>query len=268
MTRWTAVSREKHANAHWRPRQGFDFARRLQVIDILIPELSKLLPQFALGFVEQGERFQAVALLGTGTGNLYVNAKGQWLGSYVPAALRGYPFTLARKEDGNAEERVFCIAEDSLVEGKEADSQPLFDGEGRLADTAARTMGFLQQCEQARATTAAATGALAEAGLLRRWPLKVERGDGAEPLTLEALHHIDEERLKEQEPETLAHLLRSGALPLAYAQLLSMPQTQQLTQRAMHLGQEARAGSSGLDLRDLNLFDNNGSLSFDNLDDQ
>lgn len=263
MTRWITISREKHANAHWTPSQGFDFARPLQVTDILIPELSSLLPQFALGFVQQQkDHFQPVALLGVGSGNLYVNAKGQWLGSYVPATLRGYPFMLAPKEDGGRNERVLCIADEYLGEGG-ADSQPLFNDEGKLADTAARAMDFLKQCEQFRAATAVATRALADARLLQRWPLKVNRGEDKEPLTLEKLYQIDEQRLNELDAETLANLRQSGALLLAYTQMLSMNQVDQLSQRARHLDQEREATAAGVG--DMDPFDDSGSTGYEHL---
>lgn len=266
MTRWTAVSPQQHATARWRPRKGFDFARPLQVVDILIPELSKLLPHYVLAFINREEGFQPVALLGVGGDrNLYVDADGKWLGRYVPAALRGYPFSLAPRDDG---EKILCLNEDYLVmEGAEGgNSQPLFDGEGKLAEPAASTLNFLNECDQARAGTAAATQSLADADLFQPWPLKVNRGEDQEPLTLEGLFHINEQRLNELDAETFAGLRRAGALLLAYSQLLSMAQTEQLAQRAEHLGAQARARSATDDLS--SLFDDGGSLSFDNLDDQ
>lgn len=266
MTRWTAVSRQQHADARWRPRKGFDFARPLQVVDILIPELSKLLPHYALAFIRREERFQPVALLGLGgEKNLYVDADGKWLGRYVPAALRGYPFTLAAREDGD---KVLCLNEAHLVtEGADGDgSQPLFGEEDKLADMAARSLDFLKQCDQARAGTAAATQSLADADLFQPWPLKVNRGEGQEPLTIEGLFHINEQRLNALDAEAFAGLRRAGALLLAYSQLLSMAQTEQLAQRAEHLGAQAKARSATDDLG--SLFDDSGSLSFDNLDDQ
>lgn len=266
MTRWTAVSRQQHAGARWRPRKGFAFARPLQVADILLPELSKLLPHYALGFVQRDGNYQPVALLGVGgEKNLYVDADDKWLARYVPAALRGYPFTLAAREDGD---KVLCLNEAHLVsEGTSDDgTQPLFAEDGNLAEPTARTLEFLKQCDQARTATAAATKALGEAELFKPWPLKVNRGEGQEPLTLEGLFHIDEQKLNGLEPEVFAGLRRSGALLLAYSQLLSMAQTEQLGQRAEHLGAQAKARSATDDLG--SLFDDGGSLSFDNLDDQ
>ncbi|MEX1198727.1 MAG: SapC family protein [Pseudohongiellaceae bacterium] len=265
MTRWTAVSRQQHANARWKPRKGFEFARPLQVVDVLIPELSKLLPHYALAFIQRDGNWQPVALLGIGgEKNLYVDADGKWLGRYVPAALRGYPFTLAAREDGD---KVLCLNEAHLAtEGTSEDgTQPLFHGE-ELAEPTARTLGFLKQCDQARTGTAAATKALADADLFQPWPLKVNRGEEKEPLTLDGLHHINEQRLNELDAETFAGLRRAGALLLAYSQLLSMVQTEQLGQRAEHLGAQAKARTATDDLG--SLFDDSGSLNFDNLEDQ
>lgn len=46
MSRWIAASRTQHAESRWQPRAGFGFARPLQIVDILLPELSKLLPHY------------------------------------------------------------------------------------------------------------------------------------------------------------------------------------------------------------------------------
>ncbi|MEA3642828.1 MAG: SapC family protein [Lamprobacter sp.] len=59
-----------------------------------------------------------------------------------------------------------------------------------------------------------------DAGLIVPWPLKMQRADG-QPTAVEGLWHIDEAALKRLPAATLAELCASGALGLAYAQLLS-----------------------------------------------
>lgn len=263
MTSWTAVSREQHSSARWHPREGYDFARPLQVVDILLPELAKLLPHYPLAFTRQEESFRAVALLGIGgERNLYVDHNSNWLAAYVPAALRAYPFILVAREGGD---RILCLDDAHLVtKGADGDgSHPLFDADGKLAEQTAGILEFLKQCDLARTATMATTQALADVNLFRPWPLKIKRGESHEPLILENLYHIDEQRLNELDAETFAGLRRSGALLLAYAQLLSMAQIEQLSKRAEHLGEQAKARSASDELS--NLFNDSGSLKFDHL---
>ncbi|TDO03467.1 SapC family protein [Halomonas ventosae] len=232
MPQWSAISRTEHADSHYLPRQGYGFAARDPVVPILIAELTKLLPHYALGFIQQDEDsrqdYQPVALTSLGgQQNLYVHPDGRWLGSYVPAGLRGYPFTLANTQD---RQQVLCIAQDHLLEGHQGEA--LFDDDGNLTDKVQQTLNFLTQCDQNRQVTRAASQRLGETGLIEPWPLKVERGEGKEPRAVQGLYRINEKALNELAADAFADLRKHGALVLAYAQLFSMSQLAQLTERA------------------------------------
>lgn len=255
MSEWIALSRSQHAGQTYLPRQGYAFSAHQPVASILLAELGKLLPHYALGFIKQGDSVQPVALLGLdGQRNLYVAPNGKWLGSYVPASLRGYPFTLANAEDG---QQVLCIEAQHLSEDQ---GEPLFEDDGALGGQAARTLEFLQQCERNRRVTQAAAGALGEAGVIEPWPLKVERGDGQEPLTVQGLYRVNEKALNGLEAEAYA-ALRGGPLALAHAQLFSMNQLNQLTERARFHAQQSGTAETPENLDEL--FGEDDELSFD-----
>ncbi|MDR5876014.1 SapC family protein [Vreelandella gomseomensis] len=225
MTQWIALSKTGHADTLYWPRDGYHFASDQQVVPVLLAELGKLLPHYALGFVKEGERYQPVAITGLGQGNLYLHPEGKWLGNYVPAALRGYPFRLAQQED----QTVLCVAQDHLTDDDAA--KPLFDNDGNLAKTVSDTLEFLKQCEQSRQVTNACVQKLADAGVIEEWPLQIGRGDDQQPLKVNGLHRISEQALNALDAETL-HGLRGGPLSLAYAQMLSTHQVSELTKRA------------------------------------
>jgi len=232
MSEWIAVSRTQHADSYFWPRQGYGFAAQEQVVPILIAELTKLLPHYALAFIQQGEgshpSYQPVALTGLGgERNLYVNSDGRWLANYVPSVLRGHPFRLAKADN---DQQVLAIEQDSLTD--EPSAQPLFDEDGKLAEKAQQTLNFLTQCDQNRQVTQAASQVLGETGLIGPWPLKLERGEGQEPLTVQGLYRINEKALNDLAADAFADLRKHGALALAYAQLFSMSQLSQLTERA------------------------------------
>lgn len=227
MPEWVAISRTQHATFYYQPRHGYRFAAEQSVASILLAELGKLLPHYALGFIQQGEHYQPVALLGlNGQQNLYLHPDGRWLGNYVPASLRGYPFTLANTED---QQQVLCIAQEHL--GEDDQSVPLFDEEGQLDQRVQKTLAFLQECEKNRQVTQAAAGVLGDTGVIEPWPLKVERGEGQEPLKVNGLYRVNEKALNALDADTYA-TLRGGPMALAYAQLFSMSQLSQLAERA------------------------------------
>lgn len=257
MPQWIALSRAEHVDKYFQPRQGYRFAANEQVVPVLIAELAKLLPYYTLGFIQQGDDIHPVALTGLGgERNLYLHPDGRWLANYVPSVLRAYPFRVAKADNG---QQVLAIEQESLVDDPSA--QPLFNHEGHLAKKVQQTLDFLTQCDQNRQVTTAACQALKKAGVIEPWPLQVERGEGQEPLKMQGLYRINEPALNQLDAESFANLRGHGALPLAYAQLLSQSQLNQLSERAKF---HAKHGATQEVPEDLDsVFDNDDDLTFD-----
>ncbi|MED5500561.1 MAG: SapC family protein [Pseudomonadota bacterium] len=228
MSDYVAVSRKHHADNGWLPRERYSFTAGQPVASILIAEISRLLPYYLLGFVEQGDGFEAVALLGlSNEQNLYLHPDGRWLADYVPASLRGYPFDLKM---AGGDKQVLCLERGSMTDGGQG--EPLFDEGGELAGRVRQTMNFLQQRDRQHQTTRQATRLLQEAGLIKPWALQIERGEGHAPYKVEGLHYIDEKALNALPPDAFAALRKQGALALAFGQLFSTTQVDKLAERA------------------------------------
>lgn len=260
MTQWQAISRSDHAQARYQRRDQYHFVDAERVAPVLLAELPKLLPHYALGFIQLGQGYQPVALLSLdGQRNFYVAPSGQWLGTYVPAAMRAFPFGLADNTQG---EKVFCIAQEHLTDDRSAD--PLFDEQGQLAEHAAQSLDFLKQCEQNRQATLAATQALNEVGIIEPWPLQINRPEGQEPLKVEGLYRISEQTLNALDAERFAQL-RGAPMALAHAQLLSTHQVPELVKRAEWLAKGAQAKKAKDPLADVSvddIFGQGDELSF------
>lgn len=240
MSEWIPLSRTRHADQGYIPRDGYAFAAEQSVAPILLAELSRLMPHYMLGFIQENEAYRPVALLGLdGHTNLYVAANGKWLGRYVPASLRGYPFTFAKARNGK---QALCLHQAHMSETQGA---PLFTEDGQLSETVQRTLDFLQQRERNRLATDVAARALGEAGVIEPWPLQVDRGEGHEPLTVDGLYRVSEKTLNALDGNALVDLRKHGALALAYAQLLSINQLDQLIERLkLHIQQAERQSSA------------------------
>lgn len=259
MSSWIAVSRLEHAQSHWRPLQGFGFAAELQVVEVLAAELSSLLPHYVLGFVLKNDNYQLVALLGLGTtGNFYVSGENKWTCSVVPAALRGHPFKILNSEDG---EQVFCIDQEHLTE--DSNDVPMFDEKGDLASSTQKVLDFLTSCYSNRKLTQTACDTLAQAKVIQPWPLRINKPGDDESVPVEGLYRVDEAALNSISRTTLAGLRGSGALAVAYAQLFSLNQLNQLSQRSEILGRQKAEIESKSNLS--GIFEDEGSLSFDGL---
>ena len=255
MPQWIALSPTQHAGQGYLPRDGYHFADQLNVAGILLAELNKLLPHYVVVLIKEGEHFQPMVLLGVGERNLYVAPNGKWLGTYVPASLRGYPFTLANSEKPG--EKVFAIDEQHLSNNQ---GETLFNEAGKLAGTAAQTLDFLTQCESNRTETQQACDALQRAGVIEHWPLTIERGEGQEPLTVNGLHRINEQALNSLENDVYA-TLKGAPMALAHAQMFSISQLNQLAERAKFHAEHGATQEVPEDLD--SVFDSDDDLTFD-----
>ena len=263
MATWKPISRKDHCSSHWKPRNGYQFSAERHTIPIMLAELAKLLPHYVLGFVKNdNDVYEVVALVGLGgERNLYINQENKWLCGYVPAHLRGYPFALLNDMNGS---KVLCI-EESFLSDDEAFPR-LFREDGGLDSGTSEILDFLKQCELNSQQTEIAVAALASAGLIETWPLSIGRGEDAEPLTVNGLHRINEKALNLLDANSLAELRRTGALSLAYAQLFSIAQMNQLTLRTEHLAKAKKPASLTKGLEKLFSTEDFGSLNFDAFD--
>ncbi|MEX2132379.1 MAG: SapC family protein [Pseudohongiellaceae bacterium] len=259
MSSWIPISRSEHVDTYWQAPQNYNATAEQNVITVLLPELSNMISHYVLAFTKVADQYQLVALLSLSGGrNLYLGQEGQWLCPYIPAALRSNPFTLANNASGD---KIMCVDENALTDDPQA--KALVDGEGNLAPPTAQVFEFLNHCEQGRVMTQAACKSLADAGLIDAWPLTLGGEDGQKTVNIEGLHRINATALDELKASALAKLRKSGALPLAYAQLFSMNQLPVLRQRYTAAAKPPVANNPMKGLSPL--FQEEGTLNFDSL---
>lgn len=225
MAELVALSPSLHRRHRWRRSSGFGFARAAMTVPVVLGELKRATLSLPLGFLRENDVLFPVALLGLREGeNLFVDADGTWRGRYIPAQLRAHPFRLVARE-GSAH-RMLCIEADALVEPDENGGEPLFDREGNPVPFVAQTLDFLERLEQDRERTLIASQALADAQVIRDWPIEVETAAGR--LRLVGLHRVDADALAALPDEAFLALRDSGALKLAFCQTLAMENLQLL----------------------------------------
>ena len=266
MPNFQAITRDRHAHQRWQRISSYAFAANDTVPPLTAAELPKAIISLPVGFIEQADVFIPVAVLGVQPGtNLFVAPDGRWIGPYIPAAFRAYPFRLAATSEG---EQVLCIDEDSglITDGPEGES--FFTEDGQPNQAVLDILNFLTQIEQNRVVTAAACAVLQKHELIRPWPITLKGDDGEQQIA--GLFQIDEAALNQLSGEALLEILKAGGLPLAYCQLLSMqhlPMLGELTGvhakvAAQAVAAKHIAASGELDLEFLN---KGGMISFGNL---
>jgi hypothetical protein len=257
-----AVCRERHGGKGWRQAAGYAFAATRPVVPLVGAEFASGSVAMPIAFVEDEGRYAPVAVTSPFQGrNLFVAPSGQWLGRYVPAALRTYPFRLGRGQGSN--QVALCIDEDSgwVVDVGASDRVARFFEEDGSPSAAARAMfGFLQKIEPNRAATDVAMASLAEAGVIQPWRLQVN--DGSQRVEVKGLYCVDAAALAALDDETFLKLRKSSALMLAHAQLISMQTIgifQQLRALQQQLAQQARPLPSASSLFGV---DDDGTIQF------
>jgi hypothetical protein len=259
----TAISAENFSGKAWRRYTGYAFAAGETLIPLVVAELAQAVPAMPLAFIQSGEGFQLVAVTALQPGtNLFVAPDGRWLGAYVPAALRGYPFRLVKPQD--REESVLCIDEASGLVVEAGQGETFFDEDGQASKALRDVLDLLSQVERSRMATQTAVDALAAAGLVQAWPLNIQQGEQNVPVT--GLYRIDEAALNALENEAFLTLRALGALPVVYAQLISMNQLavlQQLSQiQAKLKAPTPSVVQNFAGLRGIGLSQDDGTLKF------
>lgn len=232
------VSFAKHGRLKFIQSKSFAFASGLMLSDLVAAELAHASLHFPLAFTVREEQAGLAALLSVVPGrNLFVAPNGSWMGGYIPAALRAYPF-LGGGQNGEGQALLFVDTGSGLLSEKQG--QALFTEEGTPSEMLQKIIGFLAEIEKNRTATNAACTALHGLKLLVPWEIKIAAEAGTTALT--GLYRVDETTLNALSPEDFLSLRTVGALPLAYAQLLSMGRLEALTNLARQHVQSAAKG--------------------------
>jgi len=104
-----AVSKSAHSDKYWRRASNYEFTAQDVYCPLAIQELPHALMGVPIGFTIVGEQLKLVAVLGLEPDrNLFVDDSGRWLGRYIPAWYRCYPFVTVQSEDNQF---ILCVDE-------------------------------------------------------------------------------------------------------------------------------------------------------------
>lgn len=228
-----AVSYSRHGKRRWRQSHTYGFARKIGLCGLVLAEIEEATLSLPFGFVQRDDRLFPVAILSRTEGDcLYVGTNGNWLGSYIPALLRAYPFRLKRDQEHHL---VLHIDESSgLIVDTEEDSEPFFEGT-EPSEAIKKMQNFLETLEASRKATAEACALLQQLDLVQAWPMLTDEADqedeadesddandaSSQQDPMSGLLRIDQAKLAQLDGSALAELNRSGALMLALFQGLS-----------------------------------------------
>lgn len=235
------ITQSHFTSLKWQAYRHYQHAAHDAVVALAAQELSKVCLSMPIAFIKNEDVFTCVAVQGFQPGeNLWVDAQGRWLGTYVPAKYRGYPFALAHHAE--AEQWVLCIDMDSGLVN--AHATEVFFTDGQPSARLQEIMHFLQQVQASEQVLANMAAALAAESLLVPWTINIQQD--AQTHAVQGLYRVDEAALNQCSAEVLKQLQQAGALSLAYLQLLSMQHLSTLTQLITHKAQQQQSAQTAL----------------------
>lgn len=272
-----ALTREEFAGKRWQRHGSYQFAAGQHISPLVLTEMSKAMMALPIALVAQAQAYVPVAVMGLQPGvNWLVRPDGRWLAGYIPAALRSHPFYMARSADGQS---VLCFDMDSglLRDAQSAtDTEAFFGEDGKPSAVVSSIVEFLGSVASSQQVTARACAALQSHGLIQPWTIKLATPQGEK--TLDGLFRVDEARLGQLGGAELQELVQTGAMGLAYCQLLSMQHLSVLSRfselqaqwrQAAASAQQQQPAAAGLGLPstpsgelDLEFLNRGGTLSF------
>lgn len=154
---------------HWTRYKAYDFARCEPGAPLIASEVSLVASFAPFVFRCEGGACVPYALFSlSGERNAFVSPDGAWMGKYVPARLRGYPFFLSNHPNDHA----LMVREDAILKQSSSDSLPFLAPHGGLSEAVRKVEQFLVECRSEMQNTLKQMRKVERLGLLVR--LKLE----------------------------------------------------------------------------------------------
>lgn len=195
---------------------GYSFAAKAQTVILATVEFFDAGREYPIIFNQLPDgRILPLALMGIEEGeNLFVSEANAWLGNYIPAYIRRYPFI----HTDETEQRVLF---DEAFDGFNLEGGiPLFDS-GEPTQRTQEILAFLKDYYQQMKSTEQFGALLAQAELLKPIDAQMKLDDGRS-YALKGMLVVDEQRLTMLPDSDIVRLFRGGWLALIYAHLLSL----------------------------------------------
>jgi hypothetical protein len=175
-TQLQALNDRTHAALRLQSVTRYHYAAGANSVPALAGEAFECARQYPLVFAGAVGAAVPAILLGLREGeNLFVDNEGRWLGRYVPAFIRRYPFALGTGESGDP---VVCI--DGAASCLSAtQGEPLF-ADGAPSATLQKTMAFLREFQAAALATQTLVAKIEALGLLREADSLAQFNDGSQ----------------------------------------------------------------------------------------
>lgn len=217
-----ALSPEYQGN--WKSRQptDFRFSSATNSVPLLLPEIPDAAREYPIAFVQNGEgSFMLACVLGLRVDeNLCVDTKdGHWLGRYLPAFIRRYPYLISETPAGQF---IVCAdqAASDIIGPDVVDGHDLFK-DGQPSEFAQQVMRFLEDFRAQASESANWAKRMHDLGLLEAVSADARMNNG-EHFVLNGIFMVSEKKLHALPASEIQALFERGDLARIHAHLLSL----------------------------------------------
>jgi putative transposase len=203
------LDKKKHGSLKVSPLQDLNFAKDMNFIKIAANEAFAVGETFPVVFAADKDNFSLVALVSLGKGNLAINEEGKYITKYVPAFLRQYPFSFAKKSK-DSQDRVVLIDEEASVVSKTKGKQ-LFTKKEEESEILKNAVTFLSNFDKDIQNTTSIVKMISESDILEEREISIGEGENKQVL-IKGFKVINKDKLKNLDDKTLADWVRKGII--------------------------------------------------------
>ncbi len=214
------ITPEQHGGLSVDTKAGYGFAAGVNSVPLAAAEFAAAASEHVIVFVGSGDDLMPTVILGRREGdNAFVNGQGQWIGGYIPAFLRRYPFVFAAGQ----KEGSFTLCIDEAYEGLKTDGigERLFDAEGNRTDYLERMLKFSTDYQAQFNRTRAFMKRLVDLDLLEDARAEFGGSNGAST-RIAGFRTIGRDKLKALPGDTQHAMAQTDELELCYLHLHSL----------------------------------------------
>ncbi|MEO1014749.1 MAG: SapC family protein [Pseudomonadota bacterium] len=210
----------QHADLGVDPQERpFDFAANTRALPLTASEIPAACHDYPIVFASMDQPVPLAVVGIIDDRNLFVDDNGKWEKiAYIPGYVRRYPFGAAYDPENDR----FAVVLDADYPGLRPGGENRLFENGETTQFTQEAVDFTRNYENDRKMTDALGQLLKKFDLLAPQAGKYTPRAGGEPIPFAEYVGVDEKKLNELDDEKFMELRKSGALPLVYAQLLSM----------------------------------------------
>jgi hypothetical protein len=223
------VTAQRHRDWSVKTGETYAFAAEVNSVPVTAIEFAQAAAEYPIVFAGTETSVLPAVILGVRESeNLFVGPDGRWLGKYVPAFVRRYPFVFSQDEAGTT----FTLHIDETFSGcNQANrGERLFDSDGAQTQYLGTVLGFLQEYQGRFRRTQAYCDRLMQLGLLQPMQAQFTLSSG-EQRSLSGFMVIDRAKLKALPADVVADMLSKDELECSFLHLASLRHFQDMLDR-------------------------------------